>query len=225
MPDPASKSSGEQRTLALSDPSFLTTTALLREIAILKEQFRSELAGEIKVIEARLAAIDKATVVFETNLTRVPTETQKAVGHLQELTEEKFCKIATHLEGMAKLKAEQFHAVQQQFGDRDIRILQQAESGQKAVDAALQAAKEAVAKSEVAQMKAIEQLGAVLQTSRAAVDGQIADVKDRITRIEAIAIGQAGQRGEQHTSSSLVISLGALLLTLVGLAIALFTRG
>jgi hypothetical protein len=184
-----------------------TTATLQREVAHLSERVDLKIDGLAEKIAARLDAIDKATKLFEDSLTRVPTETDKAVGNLKALAEEKFA------------------AVEKQFKERDTRVAQQVASSQQAVDAALQAAKEAVAKSEVAQIKAIEQLGTLLATARAATEGQINDAKDRITRIEAIAIGQAGQKGEQHMSSSMIISIVAVLLTLAGMTVALLTRG
>ncbi len=56
------------------DPTALTTTALLREIANLREN-----------ISVRLDAMDKAMTLFQENLVRVPTEVQREVGNLKEL--------------------------------------------------------------------------------------------------------------------------------------------
>ena len=56
------------------DPTLLTTMALTREVAALKE-----------LLEARIEALGKAQALFETNLTRLPTEVDKQIGQLKEL--------------------------------------------------------------------------------------------------------------------------------------------
>ena len=64
-----------------ADPTLLTTNMMIREVAALKELFDER----IDAVNVRLAAMDKAQELFETNLTRVPTETDKAIAHLHAL--------------------------------------------------------------------------------------------------------------------------------------------
>jgi len=64
-----------------TDPTLLTTNMMIREVAALKELFDER----IDAVNVRLAAMDKAQALFETNLTRVPTETDKAIAHLHAL--------------------------------------------------------------------------------------------------------------------------------------------
>lgn len=196
------------------DPSLLTTAALLREIAILKEQFRTELAGEVKVIEARLLASDKATVVFEAGLTRVPTAVDRAVNDLRMLHEVKF------------------EGVQVQLAERDTKVSEVALATRTAVDAALAAAEKArssqaesaglaAGKAEAAFAKALEQQAALSQTTTSALRDQIDDVKDRLARIEAAAIQAVSIKQETHSTTGaslniigIVISFTAILITL-----------
>ncbi len=74
------------------------------------------------------------------------------------------------------------------------------------MDAALQAAKEAVgeqnkssalaiAKSEAATTKQIDQLAGVIQTMTKAFDDKVGDVKDRLTRIEGAKQGMSAGWG------------------------------
>lgn len=84
------------------DPTQLTTQQLLREIALTRELFDSQMSG------------------------------------LRELHQEKF------------------HSIEIQFTERDKRASDSARDSKTAVDAALQAAKEAVGKSEVSTTKQIE---------------------------------------------------------------------
>src|SRR4026207_2120579 len=104
------------------DPTLLTTAALTREIAALKE-----------LVVTRLDAMDKAMDIFSDNLTRAPTEVDKQISHLKELMIETF---AVHME--------QFASIPPHFRERDVRGEQSAKDSKVAVDAALQAAKEAV---------------------------------------------------------------------------------
>jgi hypothetical protein len=153
------------------DPTLLTTQQLLRELAGLKE-----------IVFTRLDAMDKAVELFDMNLTRVPTETDKAIEHLKELHEEKFT------------------SVQTQFKERDVRVEQTARDTKVAVDAALQAAEKAVGKqnesfalsiekSENATIKQIDQQGQLIATTTKALDDKITDVKDRLTRLEGKSEG------------------------------------
>jgi hypothetical protein len=219
----------EALTHVISDPSFLTTSALQREIASVKEQFRIELKGEVQALAARLAAIDKATDKFQADVVRVPTDIDKAITSLRSLMDEKFARmdekfekvgerftgVATHLEGLEKLEDEQFRAIQQQFVERDHRFAGEAEASKAAMDAALQSAKEAVSKSEIGQTKAIEQQSSQIRTVTDATNGQIGDIKDRLARIEAIAIGQASQKQETHQSSGMTIAVISIGITIL----------
>jgi hypothetical protein len=207
---------------ALTDPSALSTAVLQREIANLSERVDLKIEGLARAYDARLEAIDRATDKFESSLVRVPTETDKAIASLRGLMDQKFSEIQTHLAGMQKLKDEQFRAIQQQFGERDTRYQGERDSAKEAIAAALQAAKEAVGKSEVAQVKAIEQQSSQIRTVTDANNAQITDIKERLTRIEAIAIGQASQKQETTASTGVGINVIAVILTVVSVAIAAF---
>jgi hypothetical protein len=65
------------------DPTELTTRLI-----------RREMASHQQIIETRLNGMDKATELLNANVTRVPTETDKAISHLKELHDEKFWKRA-----------------------------------------------------------------------------------------------------------------------------------
>ena len=146
------------------DPSVLTTLQLHRELTSLRA-----------VLEARLDGMDRAMVLFSDNLTRVPTDTDKQVGHLKELHDEKFV------------------SIQKQFNERDVRTEQATIATKIAVDAALQAQKEAagaqnesnaaaIAKSETATTKQIDGIVALLGSNNKATDEKISDLKSRLDR-------------------------------------------
>lgn len=211
MPD-STVGSSEQRNVRVNDPSEITTAIIQREIAHLSDRVDLRIDGVILALEARVDAIDKATTVFSENLVRVPTEVQKAVANLQMLMEEKFA------------------GIQVQFRERDERVKQTALDTKVAVDAALQAAEKAVgkqteafalsaAKSEAAFAKQADQQITLAQTTSGALRDQLEDLKARVTRIEAAAQGQTGQKAEQHQSSSLVISVIGIGLAIISVLI------
>lgn len=241
------------------DPTLLTTQQLLREMGNLKE-----------VIFTRLDGMDRAILLFQENLTRVPTDTDKQIARLQELQEEKTRAAATsvelirdvlqtRLDGMDKairllqdtadrlpiridekiaslsdVHEEKFRSIAVQFVERDVRTEQTSRDSKVAVDAALQAAKEAVAeqnrssalaisKSEAGTVKQIDQQGLLIQTATSALDGKITDVKERLTRIEGVDQGAlrvtTATVQEKQSSVGVMVAIGVgLLAAAVGIA-------
>lgn len=189
------------------DPTLLTTEALKREIASLKE-----------VVFTRLDGMDKAVSIFREDITRVPTDTDKQIQHLKELVLETF-----------EVVHEKFRSVQTQFVERDVRVEQTAKDTKIAVDAALTAAEKAVGKqnesfslsinkSEAATTKQIDQLGQVIQSETKALLGFINDMKDRLNRIEGQDVGkQTAVTTQQTSNTSLVAIIGLAIGTIIGI--------
>jgi cation transport regulator ChaB len=218
-----------------TDPTKLTTDQILREIAGLKELTFSELdtlnsiievinrsiltrPAEIEklvdhlrgFIETRLNGMDKATVLLQDILNRVPNDVAEKLSSLRVLHEEKFL------------------SVEKQFKERDVRTEQSSKDSKVAVDAALQAAKEAVgeqnkssalaiAKSEASTMKQIDSLGGQLGTQGKAIDDKFSDMKDRLTRIEGAGDGKVSSDGEHQSHSTFylaIISVGVAVISM-----------
>jgi hypothetical protein len=180
------------------DPTVLTTQQLIREISSMRE-----------ILEARMDGTDKAILQLQRQVEHGRTEVQDKVGHLQELHEEKFKSIAI------------------QFAERDTRTEQMSRDSKVAVDAALQAAKEAVgeqnkssalaiAKSESATTKQIDQQAVLLQTATRAIDDKISDLKDRLTAIDGRTIG--GDRTEKRIGDQWGYLVGG-----IGMIVAVIT--
>jgi hypothetical protein len=74
---------------AKADPTQLTLDVVHRESLFLKE-----------LIFTRLDAMDKAVALFNTNLTRVPTDVDKQVGNLKDLLLERFNRVTTQFDGI-----------------------------------------------------------------------------------------------------------------------------
>jgi hypothetical protein len=158
---------GVQIVTPVPDPTALTTDQLRREIAALRE-----------LIEGRLEGMDTATELVKLSNDKVPCLVKEAVRQLKEVTDEKFS------------------SVQQQFRERDTRTEQTQKDSKVAVDAALQAAKEAVgeqnksnalanAKMEAAFTKQVDAIGVQIQSNTKANDDKVDDLKSRLTTIES----------------------------------------
>jgi len=185
----------------------------LRRVDEEKAIAHAGLITEIKRIEdkltTRLDSMDKATELLNDNFTRVPTDTDKQIKQLEMLMDEKFNGVDI-----------KFESVAQQFRERDVRVEQSAQQTKVAVDAALQAAKEAsgesnkaftlsINKSEAATTKQIDQLNAGFQTAISGISGQISDVKDRVARIENLAVGRnEAETTQRNNTTSTQGSLG-----------------
>jgi hypothetical protein len=182
-----------QQHLRVPDPTELTTQQLLREIATLKE-----------LLEARFEGIDKATELRQAHIDRIPGLVAEQVNHLQNIQDEKFRSIAV------------------QFTERDIRTEQTSRDSKVAVDAALQAAKEAVgeqnkssalaiAKSETGTTKQIDQIGVIINTTTTGLNDKIDDIKTRLTVIDGKAQGVGMSTGLMFSVISCVASFTAII--------------
>lgn len=221
------------------DPTILTTAALTREIASLtalvtarmdgfdrahqdlissistqvehlKELHQSKIDGERDQLRSRLDGMDKATELLQSLAVELGKRTEEKIDALRNIHEEKFA------------------SIQVQFRERDVRAEQTQKESKSGLETALIAAKEAVAeqnrssalsiaKSETATMKQIDQLGVQIATSSSSANDKIADVKDRLNRIEGNATGSEKTRSvetAQHQwGISTVISVLAILIS------------
>lgn len=182
------------------DPTLLTTAALTREIAALKE-----------LVVTRLDAMDKAQFLFDTNLNRVPTDTDKQIGHLKELVFGRFDTVN-----------EKFFGIQTQFAERDTRSERESKDNKVAVDAAFAAQKEAaskqnesntlaISKSETATSETINKLAELFKTTTDALASNIVDLKERITRIEGKGTGRNDVWGYVIGASGIVVAIIAVI--------------
>jgi hypothetical protein len=159
------------------DPTILTTQQLLREILATRELLEAKIAGNHDMIDMRLHGIDVGIGQLWTVNDTTPRQVDVKIDMLRHLHDEKF------------------RSIEIQFRERDARFEQSNRDGKTAIDAALQAAKEAVgeqnksaalaiAKSETATIKQIDAQAALIQTASRATDGKIEDIKERLSRIE-----------------------------------------
>lgn len=208
----AENTSSTQRNVGSTpnpDPTILTTAALIREIDSLRERTSHDNRLLRELIEARLNGNDQAVALLRTTTEALPGKIVSAIDALQELHEEKFNSIGI------------------QFKERDVRTDQTSRDSKVAVDAALKAQQEAfaeqnkssalaISKSEAATTKQIDLIGANIASMGKSVDDKFADVKERLTQIEARTQGQMAQKQESSQGATqnwayIVGSLGAVI--------------
>jgi hypothetical protein len=184
MPPPTGSAKQQQVDgLPVFDPTERTLQQLLRDVATSRDIIEARIDGIQTNVEVRLHERDKAIDLLQHASSKIPDLIAQCVQHLREVHEEKFASIAT------------------QFIERDTRTEQTSKDSKTAVDAALQAAKEAVgeqnksnaqaiSKSEASFTKQIDQIGQAVSTMGKNLDGKIDDVKGRIQAIESQRKGQ-----------------------------------
>ena len=72
---------GTPSLVPVPDPTALTTDLVERGLA----SERTLVEAKLDILRQRLDGIDKATIIFNETLTRVPTDVDKQVGNLKEL--------------------------------------------------------------------------------------------------------------------------------------------
>ena len=208
-------SSGE--SVPRPDPTTMTSRQLAIAIDSLKELLRAEVHGIVGLLEARFTSMERAGELLQVIVNNQPALVGEKIGALRELHHERFASIQT------------------QFLERDTRTEQTSRDSKVAVDAALQAAKEAVgkqqeasdraiAKSETATLKQLEAIQTLISSNTKASDDKIADVKERLTRTEGQAVGGKASDTTHSTSNSMMIALAGVAIALVVGASTLLSR-
>jgi hypothetical protein len=221
---------------AARDPTELTTAQLehglnnLRDllntrIDAIMQVHHSETGGLLKTIETRIDAMDKATELLRENISIVPTEMDRQVSHLREF-------MVARIESTQVARDERFHSIDLQFRERDTRTDQSSRDSKVAVDAALQAAKEAVAeqnkssalaiaKSETSTTKQIDQLQTLIQTNNDATNDKINDIKARLDRGEGLLRAGNQTRTEKRLDGGLAAAIAGVCVALLSVAVAI----
>lgn len=189
---------------------------------LIEEKFRS--------VETKITALSELqTLEFRS----IQTQFEERDTRVEQSANNTRTAVDVAVASAAKVQDEKFSSIQQQFRERDIRAEQTFISSKVAVDAALQAAKEAVgeqnrssalaiAKSENATDKRIDQIVALVSTATSALDGKIADIKDRLVGLEGVARGSAATKGEQHTSGGMTATVILTIVAVISLMVTAF---
>lgn len=203
-----------QESHPIPDPTILTTEQLLREINNLRDLLLLRVVGLEDKITAQFDAYDRAITLIQSKADKVPSEVDLKTGALKDLLNEKF------------------EAVSMQFKERDTRTQETASLNKLAIDAALQAQKEAAGKSEEGFTKQIDKLdelintktvalGTEIRANLAALDQKNTSNKERLDRIEGQVNGKMEQNSDNHTSNVFLVSIIGIAIAFAGLAITL----
>jgi hypothetical protein len=159
------------------------------------QQIHRELGALRDILEARLEASDKAIVLLQNIANRQPT-----VGEV-----------------VAEMRG-RFGAIEVELVEREKRFLRITEDSNRAVDAALITAKEAVNKSEANVTKTIDGISTLIASGAKSQDDKVNDLRDRVTAIEGR--GQAYSQGFGWIATAV-----GIVAAVVGAIVAVFFKG
>lgn len=190
LPNQQQQSSGDVRPIP--DPTILTTQALEKSLAALKE-----------LLQTRLASMDEATRILQARADKVPSDVDVAVINLKNLHSEKFA------------------SIEKQFEERDVRTKQLADASTTAINAALQAAEKAVANQNISNEKAIIKSESTTSKLLELLAAQISDVKERLGAVENKSLGQTDARTTQQADNGMLIAAIGGVVGIISCAIAI----
>ena len=219
---------------------FERTFATADHLDKVEHEVRAEIGTAVTalhaVLDTRISAMDKAATVLSDHVNRVPTLLDREVSRIREVFEEKFRSIASEFDDRSKLFNEQFgsivvrilaleapirekfNGIETQFRERDVRTDQDKLAATTAVNAALQAQKEAataqnianaaaINKSEAGFTKEIDGLKLLINATKDALTAQFTDLTGRINRGEAALAGSKETREESRLTAGSVMGI------------------
>lgn len=186
------------------DPTVLTTQMLQREISSARE-----------ILETRMNCIEEN------------------VEHARIQIGDRHKAIATEIEHIATLHDaksgttnERFHSIDTQFRERDERTQKTAELNQKAIDAALQAQKEAanaqtvsltasITKTETGFTKEIDGIKVLISTGNKTLDDKVIELTRRLDRGEGSMNGKQENQSQSNWLVGILVVGGLTIISLI----------
>lgn len=184
-----------------------------------------------KAASSITAGLDKAEKQLQASLDRIQGEFRSILAkqdeRLNSIFTEKDKIFSDKMMNIQLVNEEKFSSIATQFRERDTRTEQTAKDSKVAVDAALSAAKEAVgeqnksnalaiAKSEAAFTKQIDQIGVIINTQAKGVDDKIDDLKSRLISLENRGPSYSnGKDKDKDNSSMWALMLGVVAIVIV----------
>lgn len=123
------------------------------------------------------------------------------------------------MDGMDDAEASRYQMMEERFARVERLRIEQKNDATAAIDAALAAQKEAIAKSEAATKEQIGSLGLTATTAYEAIRRDIDDLKSRVTIVEAMKTGAAEQKQSLTAGAQLGIGLLGLLVAILSIII------
>ena len=173
------------------DGMDVATKLLADNVSGIAEEIEKSAAGLKEIIETRLAGMDEATKLLAVNVDKVPYAILQEAGNLKSL-------ILSRIEEVSHVSDEKFAAVESTFASNAL-----------ALTAALAAQKEAAAeqnksntlaitKSEAATKETVAANATQAASSRDSLAKELADLKERLVRLESGGVATAVARTEQR---------------------------
>lgn len=197
------------------DPTDRTISQLQREIGMLQAVIEQRLDGFEKLLFEK----DKAILLLQTQMDREPKPPvlESQIAHVAETTDRHSANVEIR------------------FAERDKRIEQRINDGKDAAQATINALKEtlaaqhtssqnAIAKSETATQKQMDQIESKFGTEIGAIRQQIDDAKTRITTLESMKAGMKEQKEDFGARYGLAIGGISTIVALVTVAILVFNN-
>ncbi len=189
------------------DPTVLTTAALEREIANVKEIVVRELSALKDTITTRFAGMDEAIVLLREHQEKVPSETDKAILHLRELMEE------------------MFKSVDKQFLQRDTAVASALQAAKEAVSAQNESNAVASSKMEVSFTKQIDQTAVLISSQSKGVDDKFDDIKNRVSILEG-SVGRSDKSAhvKEFSTQTWIGVVGIVVGAIIAVAAILYNK-
>ncbi len=232
------------------DPSIITTRAIEKEVEHV-----------LNLLTVRQDEMQRAIDVFHEDLTRVPTAVDRAIQGLRDLIDARLQSVQhdikavrdiverqhiesieqnTHLRDLARselskmnaLSEERFKHIENLFAERDKRADHLNSANKTAIEAALQAQKEAagatsesitaaLAKMETNFTRLIDQGSTLTQSFSKNTDEKISDLRDRLTAMENRTAGMTAATVESREVRATTLSSGYYIAAAVGVVFSM----
>lgn len=201
-------------SVPIPDPTKLTTEALEKSVASLRELQDTKVDALRDKLETRMAEQEKAVVLLRQFIDQIPSIIMAKIDTLRTLHQEKFESVAT------------------QFRERDTRMEQTSKDNKVAVDAAFSAQTKAIEKAEAGFTKQIDGISTQIATVSKTLDDKIAAVKDLYSSLANIQSGaQSLVTGKEEGNKAVWVAIGTgigILVALIGtipILISVFSKG
>lgn len=213
-------------SVPVPDPTMLTTQQLIREIKALQDIIEAKLAGmdranaslEILInekIEAFSKKSDERHVAVRMQFSEMGLRFEQAIAGAMEVAKAARDSLENKTQHVLQLHNEKFSSVNQQFEQNAVALNSTLNATKETFREQQNAAALAIAKSESAMAKQLDQITALMHNAIAGIESKIADMKDRLTGLESRILGQGEQRVETRGSQTNVVGIVGLALGIV----------
>jgi hypothetical protein len=190
------------KILPVPDPTSLTTTQLLHEIAVLKE-----------LLETKNTATRHKIKGITNQLALALAATKEAEIHRKELVD-------FQLKAVEALTSERFTGIAKQLQERDDRLKESQAVAAQGIVIGLQAQKEAAAKTEVSLADSLKGLSALVDKTIAGLTDKVNILQSRVDKNESYQGGIGAHKSEEKQNIGLVIAIVSVVSVLFSSVVA-----